>query len=1059
MRKLLSLFTVLMLASMLAFAQTRPITGKVVDESGQTIGNASILIKGSKVGASADAGGNFTINAKTGDVLIISAVGAADKSVTVLSGSSVSVILSTKSSNLAEVVVTTSLGIQRQAKSLGYSTASVKSAELVQARPVNLQNGLTGKVSGLNIQTTNSGVFADTRITLRGIRTLTGNNSPLLILDGVPLTLNYLNSLNPSDVADVTILKSASATAVYGPDGVNGAIVVTTKKGNRNKPSITLSQTTQIEKVSFMPKFQTRFGSGSSVDSYGYGVYDPIENQCYGPEFDGGMVQIGRDDPNGNKYMVEYKARADEKKKFFNTGVTNQTDISFSTGDFYVSAQNVDIKGITPKDVNKRRVVRMSSNKEYKNFKATFNINYTNSDYNITAGDRFGNGRDFQPYWMLINTPMQIPVTRFKDWRNDYFSSPSGYFNDYYSNPYWSIDNFRANGRSNDLLGNLELNFKAADWLNFTYRIGGTTTSGYDNSTQGALTYSDFSKASGKSIAGSGDLKASVNNYIASSSRLTSEFFAVVKKDFKDFRFDGLLGYSFRQTRANSTTISTPNLAIPSLFNAVGRQGETTPSQYTGLTRLERYFTKLGVSYNNWAFAELTGSVDVDSRLADFYTYKGKSDIGYFYPGASVSVVLSDAIAAIKESNTVSYLKVRGAVSKTANVNLAAQALENQYFPSGDFPYGNSIGFAASTTLTRPDLKPEFVINKEVGIEIGFLKNRVNIEATVYTQDNSEQLLSVRSSAATGFSQVRANAASFVNKGVELDLKLTPLVKINNVNINFKANYTYTTNVVNKIIEGVDELSIGSGNYLIVGLPAYTFKLTDYNRDNNGRVIINKSTGLPSQASQLRNFGNTLPKHIVGLNLSADWKALSLSVVADYRGGYQINSSVLGNAMDFSGISYRSGETGRQPFLWTNSVIDDGSGKFVPNTNVYTNGGYNFFSQNVNTGVNSNYVSSGAFWKLREISLSYVLPAKWFSNKPVKGATFTLTGRNLAVWLPKSNQWSDPEFTTASSSNTPSRNIVSNSGTTGAAANANGVGGLGNVPPTRIFGANLTINF
>ncbi|HEX8462741.1 MAG TPA: carboxypeptidase-like regulatory domain-containing protein, partial [Segetibacter sp.] len=554
-----------MLGSMLAFAQTRVITGRVVDEAGQPVSGASVLIKGSNVGASADANGTFKINAKTGDVLVVTAVGAPSREIDVTASSNLTISLARQSQNLSEVVVTTALGIQRQAKSLGYSTATVRSTELVQARPVNLQNGLTGKVSGLNIQTVNNGVFADTRITLRGIRSLTGNNQPMLILDGVPLALSYINSLNPNDVADVTILKSSSATAVYGPEGVNGAIVITTRKGNRSRPIITLSHTTQMETVSFMPKMQTRFGSGSSVDPFGYGVYDPVENQTYGDQFDGSMRQIGRDDPNGNKYMTEYIARPDEKRKFWNSGFTNQTDVSFSTGDFYVSAQNVDIKGITPRDENHRRNVRVSANKEYGRFRASFNMNYTNGNYDVTAGERFGNGRDFQPYWLLINTPMHIPLTRFKDWRNDYWASPNGFFSDYYSNPYWAIDNFRAVGRTNDLLGNVELNFKATDWLNLTYRIGGTTSSFTDLATQGALTYSDFAVASHKSIASSGNLKSAVMKKDSVSSRLSSELFATARKDFGQFRVDGLLGYNFRQTRTSSTGVTSLNLGIPTV--------------------------------------------------------------------------------------------------------------------------------------------------------------------------------------------------------------------------------------------------------------------------------------------------------------------------------------------------------------------------------------------------------------------------------------------------------------------------------------------------------------
>ena len=356
----------------------------------------------------------LTILAKTGDVLVVSGAGLETTTLTVGAGNTVSITVNRLVLTGTEVVVT-AMGQTRQAKELGYATTKVKAAELTQAKAVNLQNGLTGKVSGLNIQTVNNGVFADTRITLRGIRSLTGNNQPMLILDGVPIALGYLSSINPNDIVDVTILKSASATAIYGPDGANGALVVTTRKGSKTKPQVSVGHTVQIERVSYMPELQNQFGSGSSIDAFGYGVYDPIENQCYGDEFDGSMRQIGRDGPNGEQYLVEYIARPEEKRKFWNTGITNQTDVSFSTGDFYLSAQNVLIQGIMPKDVNRRVSVHMAGNKEYNRFKASYSINYTKGNYDVTAGSSFGNGRDYTVYWNLINTPQQIPITRFKD--------------------------------------------------------------------------------------------------------------------------------------------------------------------------------------------------------------------------------------------------------------------------------------------------------------------------------------------------------------------------------------------------------------------------------------------------------------------------------------------------------------------------------------------------------------------------------------------------------------------------------------------------------------------
>lgn len=1039
MRKVASLLTMLMFFCALAFGQTRTITGTVTDEKGDILPGASVRIKDTRTGVAADNNGQFRIVAKTGDVLVVSGAGLETTEATIGAGNTITIAVTRIVISGTEVVVT-ALGVSRQPKELGYSVSKVKSAELTQAKVVNLQNGLTGKVSGLNIQTVNNGVFADTRITLRGIRSLTGNNQPMLILDGVPISLGFLNSINPNDIVDVTILKSASSTAIYGPDGAHGAIVVTTKKGSRSKPMVSVGHTVQIERVSYMPELQTSFGSGSSMDQFGYGVYDPIENQGYGDAFDGSIRQIGRDGPNGEQYLVSYEARPDEKRKFWNTGITNQTDVSFSTGDFYLSAQNVVIQGVMPKDVNRRVSLHMSANKEYNRFRASYSVNYTKGNYDVNAGSSFGNGRDYTVYWNLINSPMQIPHTRFKDWRNDHWSSPNGYFNDYYHNPYWIIDQFRSVGRTEDIFGNVEFNFKATNWLNFTYRLGATISNGTAKSRQEAFTYSDFAKnVAGKSNAQSGDLVSQVADASNTSSRVNSEFFATARRTFGAFKLEGLIGQSYRETNQKSISVSSNNLTFPTLFNVIGRKGEPGVGESNSRTRLQRFFGKVAVGYNNWAFAEFTGSYDMDSRLAYYYDYDFDA-ISYFYPGASLSVLLSEAIPAIKNSSVISYLKLRGAISKTGNVNLGPQSLENTYGLGGGFPYGSLVGYTSSNLLRQSTYEPEFVVNKEAGIEIGLLKNRINLEATVYDQNNENQVVDVAYSAATGFTNARLNAANFTNTGLEIDLRLTPLVKINEVNIDFKVNYTYQKNKVRKIIEGVDDLGIGNGNYVIVGMPAYTFKLTDYVRDDQGRVIVNPTTGFPTVDPVVKVFGQTQPKHLLGLNLNVSWRDLSFSAVADYRGGNQIYTGNLGTGMDFSGISKRSGQNGRQPFIFPNSAYWDGS-KYVDNTNIYTPGGYTFWSQAINTSANSNYLVDGSFWKIREVSLAYNMPAKWFgfTKNAVKGVNLALTARNLFMFLPDTNEWTDPEF----------------SNTTG---NAQGVSGLDNTPPTRIFGASITVN-
>ncbi len=1038
MRRFLTLFAVLMCSTMLTLAQVRQISGQIKDNTGEPVKFATVTESGTKNATTTDASGNFSIKVKgAGAKLMISAVGFDSQEITP-AGTIVSATLVRNTQEMATVVVT-GLGVQRQAKELGYSTAKVKAAELTQAKVVNLQNGLTGKVSGLNIQTVNNGVFADTRITLRGIRSLTGNNQPMLVLDGVPIALSYISSINPNDIADVTILKSSSSTAIYGPDGVNGAIVITTKKGTKAKPSITLSHTVQLEKVSFMPLFQAQFGSGSSEDDNHNGVYDPIENQGYGDAFDGSIRQIGRDGPGGIQQFVSYEARPDEKRKFWNTGMTNQTDFSIATGDYYMSFQNVDINGVMPKDKNKRVAINLSANKEFSSkFKSSFSLRYTQSKYDVNAGGSFGNGRDYTPYWNLVNSPMQIPITRYKNWKTDYWSSPDGFYNDYYHNPYWAVDNFRENGRIDDVLGNMQFDYKVNSDINITYRLGATYTNQTSKSTQGALNYSAFAIASGKSTAQS-NIPAALIDASSYSSRLNSELFATYRKQFGDFRVEALVGQSYREINSKSMTTSSDNLGIPQVFNISVRKGEPDVSEGNSQTKLERYFGKVSVGYNNWAFAEVTGSNDIDSRLANPYNYD-YSKISFFYPGVSVSAVLSEAIKEIKDSKYISYLKVRGALSKTGNVNLGAYSLENTYSQVNGFPYGTLIGFSANNTLRQASYKPEFVKNAEFGIEAGFLKNRINFEATVYQQKNTDQIITVAYSVATGYPNALLNAADFTNKGVELDLKLTPLVNLGNVSVDFKMNYTHQNNVVNKIVDGVDELGIGNFNFIMVGQSAYTFKMSDYLRDAQGRVIIDANTGYPTIDPVTKKFGRTLPTDIFGASININYKNISLSAVADYRTGNQIWNG-LGPDMDFSGISLRSAQNNRQPFIFPNSVIETAPGVYTPNTNVYTqSGGYGFWSQSVNTAANTNYLCSGAFVKLREVALTYNMPSNIFGKSGIKGASVSITGRNLFTWLPKTNQWTDPEF----------------SNTTG---NAQGVNTRNNTPPTRIFGANVTLNF
>ena len=477
MKKLLQSLFILLFVAGSAMAQNRTITGTVTDQAdGLPLPGVTVVIKGTKVGTQTNSNGKYSLSVPSGSVELVFSYLGYGSITKVATANVVNATLTSDAQNLSEVVITGALGIQRQAKELGYAATNLKGSEITKASSVNVANGLQGKVSGLNISTVNSGVFEDVKINLRGIRSLTGNNNPLLLLDGVPTPLSYMSTLNPNDIESSTILKGAGAAAIYGPDARNGAIVITTKKG-ADVPEIMVKNSTQFTSVSFFPKFQTKFGSGF-IDADGSRVYTPYENWSWGPAFDGTTVDIGHKFSNGDGVVQQVPFSANNSREdFWNTGVTMQNDISFAAKEFYLSVQDANVKGIVPEDKNRRTSVRLNAAKEYGRFKASFNTYYAQSNYSVFDDDEMSDynsdnnvGLNGGLQNLIYNTPAHIPLTSFKDFKNNPIAEYNGYFTDYGLNPYFAIDNWRREGKRENLSSILELNYKAVDWLNFTYR-------------------------------------------------------------------------------------------------------------------------------------------------------------------------------------------------------------------------------------------------------------------------------------------------------------------------------------------------------------------------------------------------------------------------------------------------------------------------------------------------------------------------------------------------------------------------------------------------------------
>ncbi|UOE49672.1 SusC/RagA family TonB-linked outer membrane protein [Mucilaginibacter sp. SMC90] len=1052
MKKLLLVSLCLLVLSITqVFAQNRTITGTVTaKDDGQPIPGATVKIKGTTSGTQTGVNGKYSLSVPANATLSFSFIGYETRDVTLGASDKIDVVLSTSAKQLSEVVVTAALGIKRQKGELGYAATSLTSKDVNLAKPVNVINGLQGKVSGLNITTINSGVFEDVKINLRGIRSLLGNNSPLLLLDGVQVPISYISSLNPNDIDTYSILKGSSSAAIYGPDAVNGVIVITTKKGNVNgKPEVTLSNSTQFTSVSKFPAMQNEFGSGD------YGGYVPYENWSWGPAFDGSTKEIGVPFDDGTPTQtIKYSALPNEKKNFFNTGSTVINDVSIRTGATYLGIQDANIKGIVPNDKNRRTGIYLNTTQDYGRLKVTAGVNYKQYNYNVFDDDAMSTynannnvGLNGGLMNLLFNIPADVPLTRYKNINTDPYAGYNGYFTNYGINPYFALDNWRLLGKREDMIASLELNLKATDWLNFTYRANLTSNTVTERHTSEGVTPNQMGIDRGFT-----SVPQTLTERSYKYQQLFSQFFASFNKTFaQDFKVTAIVGTDLRQRDNRDTQVGTTSLVIPNLFDISQRTGNLTGSSDFTRDRLFSVYGSAGLSYKGWASVEVTGRNDQTSLLSS-------ANNSFFYPGVSASVVLSEAIPALKNSNTLSYLKLRGAANKSGNISgISAYTLAATFSQTNGFPYGPVAGYTANDKTYDPNIKPEFVKSFEFGFESGFLKDRITLEATYFHQNNTNQIIPIQVSNSTGYTSYQINAASFINKGVELDLGLNPLVKIKDVAINFKANATYNDSRVNSVYQGLDQLAIGgftnfASNYAVVGAPAFVFKATDYLRDDQGRVIVDANTGYPTADPNVKQFGRTMPLWTVGLSPSFRWKSLTLSATFEYKGGHYVYNDI-GNAMAWTGVGAATATNHRERYVLPNSSIADPAnpGKYIANTNVTLSNVSDFYT-GVYRDVASNFITSADSWRLREISLSYDLPQSLLGKQNViKGLTIGVTARNLFLWVPKTNIYGDPDFTFSSA---PSG---SNFGVN--TSNVSGVADSQINPATRTIGGNIVVKF
>jgi TonB-linked SusC/RagA family outer membrane protein len=1020
MRKIASLCTVLMLISALAFGQTRTVSGQVRDDKGEAVPFATIVETGQKNGTKADASGLFSIKIKDGSQLTISATGFT--TVTMTPGVGVqNITLTAKAGELSEVVVTTALGVKKRPKEIGYANTTLKGDQLQVSKSTNVGQSLSGKVAGLTITNTSSSVNASPRITLRGNRSLLGNNQALIVLDGVAVPSNTISYLNPNDIESITVLKGGQAAALYGSDGVNGALVITTKRGT-GKPKVSFSHTTNIEEVAYLPEFQTEYGSGS-----GYGVtqqenYRPFENQQYGDPYDGSIRSIGRRLADGSALKLPYAYIPNIRMKMWDKGMTNQEDISISGGDanssFYLSFQDVNTKGIVPKDEYRRDAFRFNSSRTYGKFKISFDATYTVDRAQRTSSDY---------YFFALNAPSWAPMDKLSDWKNDPFANPNGYYNDYYNNPWFELDNNRSDGRNNYFNGNLNLNFKPLKWLELNYRLGTAFTASFSKSWTNRFDYTDYAKGllAVKPVtddpayndysyvwrARNAPIVGGVNDASSFGNRINSDFIVTLSKEFGDFSGKLLLGNNIQSRRSKSMSYSSTSVIIPDLFNVSNRAGELTGGESNTEQTKVGNFGDLTLGYKDLVF--LHGVFRYDQSSVFYQDGRPSNLYSYPYYGGDISVVLTDLLPGLKaNTNIVNFLKLRGGWNRNGNDNLDPYSLTPTFSTGAGFPFGTTVGVTVDNTFPAVDLQPEFVYTTELGFEGSFWKNRINLDVSVYKQDANNQILPVSISSSTGYTTSLINAARVENKGIEIEARAN-IFKNRDWSIDINGNFTYNSNKVKELALGATRFQLNStatSNFIFaeVGQPFPYLKTTHFQTDpGTGGTIIDAADGWPLLASDLKGQGVTIPKTTVGTGIRVSYKNFTLTANAEYRGGFVVYNDI-GEDMAFTGSGQLTNMYHRRQFIYPNSVYFDGT-KYVPNTTIPVEnylaiyqawGDYSFSRGIVNNG--EAFVVNGDFWKIRDMSLSYDFNQTILKSlRVVKAASISIFARNMFTFWQK----------------------------------------------------------
>ena len=1035
-----------------AFAQ-KTVSGTVSDESGPLPG-VSVLIKGTTTGSETDFDGKYTITATEGDILQYTYIGLDEAFKTVGTSNVIDVVMI--GSNVLEEVVVTAVGISRKERELGYNVQKVD-AEAISTKPnADIVNSLSGTTSGVQVVSSSGDAGSSSHITIRGAASVTGNNQPLFVVNGMPIlsgggdsgvagvnTSSRSIDINPDDIASLTVLKGGAATALYGVRAANGAIIITTKSGkNLTSKKIEFHSSYGFDMISQVPAMQNTYAQGNG------GVWLSGFQRSWGPaisslEYDGDENYIW--DPNGSLVPAGTgngtPAKAYDPFEFFQTGsiINNRFSISNGSdnGSYFFSISDLEHSGVVPNNEFGRTTVRLNASTNISDdFTFGADMAYTNS-----RAIQIQKGSNVSGIMLgLLRTPPTFDNSagyEFPDGSQRNYRNGGGY-----DNPYWVSNNIEFDEDVNRLTSGVNLNKKFSDFFNISYNAG--------------LDWYNRRYTNKYKIGSRGNPTGYYDEYQSYNSVFNSDLLFNFSKDItENFGAKLTLGNNFYSSYSKFLYGDATGLEIPDFYQLSNSSNNTTQNGSSSF-RTMAVFADLQLAYNNMLYLGVTGR-------NDWATTMPEENDSAFYPSVSFGFVFTE-LGELKNNSILSYGKLRASAARTANIAPVYQT-SNSYVAAGtadgwtdgvQFPYLGETGFQVSPGLGNPELKHETQESWEVGADLRFLNNKYGIDFTYFKNVNSDLLLAVPIAPSSGFSSIFLNAATMETKGIEVSFNANP-IKGDNFSWDFLANFTKFSNIVTELTEGVENVFLGGFTVpqvrAVVGREYGSIYGFDWFRDDSGNVLINDDPtdsyrdGYPmADEREMVPIGDFNPDWTANITNTLKYKNLALTFLVDIKsGGMMYNGTAF--AMNYMGTAERT--ENREVYYTPEGTIDfdltpaenivvfdgvyghvgsDGSpvSSGVTNVTPIVQDERWFEGQGSNFGGGPSVAAmEPADWvRLRDITLAYDLPE---ISKYVESAQIYVTGKNL--WLDTPYTGVDPETNLSGSSNGQGMDYFNNPGT------------------------------